>query len=198
MYFHSLNSRLYRLRWPAALLLYGWLLCLPLYVAAADEQLEMRSLYTTTENGVYRLYGKLVFQLPEGAQQAVQEGVTLTLSLEILVHRSRRFWPDETIAELEQHYSVLYHAVSERYVVRNINSGEQNSYPTLNAALESLSTLEDLPILDTSLLSTQERNEISVRANLEVRSIPRALGILLFWINDWRQTSDWYTWNLNA
>lgn len=197
MFFHRRSSRSSWLRWPTAVLC-GWLLCLPLYIAAADGQLEMRSLYTTAENGVYRLNGKLVFQLPEGAQQAVQEGVTLNLTLEILVHRSRRLWLDETIAELEQHYAVSYHAVSERYVVRNMNSGEQNSYPTLSAALESLSTLQDLPILDTALVSNEERNEISVRANLEVRSIPRALGILLFWINNWRQTSDWYTWPLNA
>lgn len=184
-------------RWLPCWLLFA--LLLPCTAMSADEQrLELRSVYVTPIEGIYALHADLVFKLPEDAQQAIHDGATLNLSLEILVKRTRQLWLDETIATLEQHYAVVYHAVSDRYLVRNLNSGAQTSFATLDAALESLSFINGLPVLDTALVSPDKMNEVSVRASLEIRSIPRALSILLFWIKDWRQTSDWYTWTLRS
>jgi Domain of unknown function (DUF4390) len=180
--------------WPALL----WLLLLVSFAAlsADDEELELRSVYTGSNNGIYELHANLILKLPEGAQQAIRDGAPLNLTLEILVRRNRRFWTDETLATLEQRYEVMYHSLSERYVVRNVNSGAQDSFQTLDAALGSLAMINGLPILDTSLVPPQGMNEVSVRANVEIRNIPRALSILLFWVNNWQQTSDWYTWTL--
>jgi HAMP domain-containing protein len=52
------------------------------------------------------------------------------------------------VAALEQSYELAYHALSDRYLVRNVNSGEQASYATLDAALDSLRVISNLPILD--------------------------------------------------
>lgn len=194
---HSRNRHVGCWRSRACWLLFFFLA--PYAAWSADEQrLELRSVYVTPIEGIYALHADLVFKLPDDAQQAIRDGATLNLSLEILVRRTRQLWLDETVATLEQHYAVMYHAVSDRYLVRNLNSGAQNSFATLDAALESLSSIKALPLLDTTLISPEKMNEVSVRANLEIRSIPRALSILLFWVKDWRQTSDWYTWTLRS
>ena len=39
------------------------------------------------------------------------------------------------------------------------------------------------------------RHEISVRASLDVRTMPDTLRFVLFWADDWRQRSEWYTWS---
>lgn len=164
--------------------------------AHAAEVIEMRAPYMAPVNGVYALNTQLLFATPESVERAVHEGATLTLELQIRVFRTRTWWRDETLAELQQRYTLIYHSVSERYLVRNLNSGAQSSYATFAQAIASLQRIEDLPVLDQALVLADTRNEVSLRAGLEVRSIPRALGLLLFWVDNFSLESDWYTWPL--
>jgi hypothetical protein len=39
------------------------------------------------------------------------------------------------------------------------------------------------------------RYEIGLRASLDVRTLPDTLRFVLFWTDDWRQRSEWYTWS---
>jgi hypothetical protein len=165
------------------------------FPAFAQQRMEVRSAYVEPSESVYLLNVTIEFELPEGARLAIREGVPLTLDLDIAVSRGRRFWMDETVATLEQHYQLVFHALSERYLVRNLNSGEQSSFATLEAALDFLRVIDDLPILDGTLLQADMRHEISVRASLDVRTMPDTLRFVLFWTDDWRQRSEWYTWS---
>jgi hypothetical protein len=181
----------------ALLVLLGGALLAPAAFAQAQNSpgLEVRSAYIEPAERVYELNATLNFDLPEGARAAVREGVPLTLHLEIVVKRQRSYWLDETVATLDQSYELAYRALSERYLVRNLNSGEQASYATLDAALDALRVINRLPILDQALVSRNRRHEISVRGNLDVRTMPDALRFVLFWSDDWRQRSEWYTWS---
>ncbi len=167
------------------------------HAAEAVRRFEIRSAFVEPAESVYMMNARLDFALPAGAQTAILDGVVLTLDLEIVVDRARRYWLDDTVATLEQHYELVYHALSERFLVRNVNSGEQTSWPTLEDALESLQVVNRLPILDQSLVAPDLRYEVSLRARLDVRNIPDALRFVLFWVDDWRQQTDWYTWPLN-
>jgi hypothetical protein len=163
--------------------------------AFAQGRLDIRSAYVEPTESVYELNSTLSFDLPEGAREVVREGVPLTLHLEIVVKRQRNYWLDFTLATLEQEYELVYHALSERYLVRNLNSGEQASFATLDAALDALRVISKLPILDRSLVENGPRHEISIRASIDVRTMPDTLRFVLFWADDWRQRSEWYTWS---
>lgn len=163
--------------------------------AGAQNRLEVRSAFIEPAERVYELNATLDFDLPEGAREVVRQGVPLSLHLEIVVKRKRSYWLDDSVATLDQSYELAYRALSERYLVRNLNSGEQASYATLDAALDALRVISRLPILDQALVSTARRHEISIRANLDVRTMPDALRFVLFWSDDWRQRSEWYTWS---
>ena len=163
--------------------------------AQTGERFEIRSAYVEPAEGVYQLSATLVFELPDGAREVLREGVPLTLDLEITIHRSRRYWLDDNVASLEQHYELIYHALSERYLVRNVNSGEQSSFATLDAALDSLRVVGNLPILDQALVVPKARHEISLRAHMDLRTMPDALRFIVFWSQDWRQDTEWYTWS---
>jgi hypothetical protein len=163
--------------------------------AAAQDRFEVRSAYVEPYEGVYQLNATVDFELPEGARAALREGVPLTMHLEIGVKRQRNYWLDETVAALEQDYELVHHALSERYLVRNLNSGEQASFATLDGALDALRVVGHLPILDQALVDRDRRHEISLRASLDVRTMPDTLRFVLFWKDDWRQRTEWYTWS---
>jgi hypothetical protein len=185
-------------RGPIALQLLLALLCVGLYyspAAGAQGRFDIRSAYVERAEGVYQLNATLDFEVAEGARAAIRDGAPFTLHLEIVVRRERSYWLDEVVATLDQSYELVYHALSDRYLVRNLNSGEQVSYPTLDAALDSLRVISNLPILDQALVRPERRHEISLRASLDIRTMPDTLRFILFWSDDWRQRSEWYTWS---
>lgn len=164
-------------------------------LAWAQSRFEIRSAYIERSEGVYQLNATIDSDLVEGARSAIRDGAPLTLHLDIIVRRQRSYWLDETVATLDQGYELAFHALSERYLVRNLNSGEQASYPTLDAALDALRVISNLPILDEALVAPKSRHEVSVRASLDVRTMPDTLRFILFWSDDWRQRTEWYTWS---
>jgi hypothetical protein len=144
------------------------LACVP-RVFAADDQLEIRSPYLQPVEGIYVLNAQLLFTPPEAVEQSVRDGVTLNMELQIRIGHARSWWRDEVLAQLQQRYELLYHSVSQRYLVRNVNSGAQESYTTFAEAIASLQHIENLPVIDQELLPPDPRNEVSMRATVSVR-----------------------------
>jgi hypothetical protein len=177
--------------------LYALFACVWAAVANAQQEgrFEVLSAYTNLRDGVYYLDARILYDLPETADEALRSGVTLTLELQIEVERLRRFpLPDKSVASLLQRYALQYHALSDRYIVRNINSGEQATYATLAAAEAALGNVQNLPVLDASLLEPGARHQISVRATLDIRRLPVPLRLFAFFFEDWRVESEWYRW----
>ena len=180
----------------------AWLvLCLiatagPVAHAEDESTLTIRDVQVSLDEGVYELSAKVDLTLPDGARKAVESGLTLRLTYEITVDRVRRYMPDAGIAALEQRYEVSYHALSQRYLVKNLNTGEQHDFGSLQAALDRVGELHGLPVIDATLVSDGPVYEGRIRAVLEMNTAPDVLGWLLFWTDDWSAESDWKTWML--
>ena len=158
---------------------------------------EVRSASVALQDGVYYLDAWVEYRLSTEAREALDAGVALTLETEVEFQRIRRFWLDDQGADLRQGYELQYHALSERYLVVNLNSGEQSSYATLFSAFNSLGRITELPLIDASLLDAESNYEIRIRAVLSTEDIPGPLRLLAFWRRDWSLESEWYTWLLD-
>jgi hypothetical protein len=177
----------------------GWLLCFLAtlaWPAYADTKLEVVEAAVAVDDGVYELDARLELRLPEQARRAIEAGLTLHMRYDIEVARVRRYVPDAEVASLQQSYELSYHALSQRYLVRNLNTGEQQDFGTLQSALDSLAEVRGLPLLDSGLLEQGTTYEFRVRAALTLRSAPDTLSWLLFWTDDWSATSEWHAWTL--
>src|SRR5215212_3250906 len=92
-----------------------------------DGVLEVRSAYVTVEQGVFQLFARVAYPVNDDVRAALKDGLMLGFDLDVVVSRERRFWTDETIAEYTLRRELIYHAVSDRYVARDVdaNGGEQ-------------------------------------------------------------------------
>jgi hypothetical protein len=175
--------------------LFGFLATLALPALAATR-IAVTSASVAPDDGVLELDARVEITLPDDARRAIDAGLTLHLNYEIEINRVRRYWPDEGVASLQQSFELNYHALSQRYLVRNLNTGEQLDFGTLQAALDRLAELRGLPLLDSLLLERGSTYDIRVRAELTLRSAPDSLSWLLFWTDDWSAASEWYAWTL--
>jgi hypothetical protein len=154
------------------------------------------SLALDAAQDVYELTAKVEIALPEEARKGIEAGLALRVVYEIALTRVRGYWPDATVAELEQTYELSYHALSQRYLVRNLNTGEQQDFGSLQAALEQLGDVRGLPVIDADLVRGDSQYEVYLRAVVDLSTTPAALQWLLFWTDDWSATSEWFTWPL--
>jgi hypothetical protein len=161
-----------------------------------EGRFEVRSADLELNEGVYHLNARLELPLSDAVRRGLAEGVPLSLEVDLDVERVRQLLPNARVAELTQRYHLQYNAVSARYILRNGNSGQQQSLATIDEALELLSEVRNLPVLDKALLSADRRYEASVRAKLDYGTVPFTLRLLMFWVNEWHRESDWYTWTL--
>jgi hypothetical protein len=93
-------------------------------------------------------------------------------------------------------YELEYSPVSQRYVVRNLNAGDQDSFATLYSALNSLGRVQGLPVIDDAVLDPDASYRIRTRAMLNMQQYPAALRILFFWRGQWQLESEWFEWLL--
>ena len=163
-----------------------------------DGVLEVRSAYVNIEQGVFQLFARIAYPVNDDIRAALKDGLMLTFDLDVVVSRERRFWMDETVAEYTLRRELLYHAVSDRYVTRDVDPGssEQHSYATLEEALESLGAVDAWPFLLPQQLAVNRDYRVSLRAGVRRGHLPDSLRVLLFWTDDWHRESEWFSWSL--
>jgi hypothetical protein len=162
---------------------------------ALDGVLEVRSAYVNIDHGVFLLHARIDYPESVAIRNALRDGITLAFDLDVRVDRERRLWFNAGIVEVTLHRELSYHAVSERYVVRDVRSGDQDTFATLDEALNSLGKVDAWPIVVEPQLDNGNYT-ISVRAGVRRGSLPSSLRALLFWTDEWARQSEWYTWTL--
>ena len=174
----------------------AWLVCTaPVSADTLDGVLAIRSAYVNVDRGVFDLHARVEYPVNPAIRDSLRDGVTLTFDLETKVERERRWWMNTTVVEIALRRELSYHAVSGRYIVRDVRSGTQENFSTLEGALEFLGTVDSWPILVEPQLGSGSYR-ISVRAGVRRGALPASLRAILFWTDDWHRVSEWYSWSL--
>ena len=159
---------------------------------------EIRSAMAELRDGVYYLNAVIGYSLSTEAIDALHSGVPLGIRLDVEIIDPRRWWFDNDSAALRQSYHLDFHTLSERYIVRNVNSADQASFASLPAALEYIGRVERLPLIDTAVLEDNRGYYVRLRASLDQEQFPGPLRLLAFWRRDWSIASEWYRWPLRS
>jgi hypothetical protein len=180
----------------------GVVLSLCAGLAAADELatveappgVVIREARTELHDDVYYLQAFIDYRFSRPSLEALEKGVPLTVVMRIEILHERKYLWSHTVASLEQRYQISFHALSQQYMLRNLNSGSQHTFPTLDAATTVLGTVVDLPVIDANLLEEGATYSGRLMAELDVDELPAPLRLLALVSSDWQLNSEWYTW----
>ena len=148
------------------------------------------------QDGVFLLNANSAFPLDADVRGALDDGVTIQFELQAVVHRQRRFWFDANLVDVTLRRELFWHAVSERYVLRDPSLGGQQVFTALDEALVAAGSIQNWPVVVEPQLEPDGSYEISVRVGVRRGRMPDALRALIFWSDSWSRSSEWYTWTL--
>ena len=171
------------------------LLCCPVLQAA---EFTITNAETHLREGVYSIDADIRYTLSNEVLDALENGVAITIRLQIEVERPRKYVWDETVANLLQYYELQYHALSEQYIVRAVNSGVQKNYQSLNLALRELGEIRNLPVIDKSLLDDEDSYNLRLRSEIDVNALPAPLRPVAWLSSNWKLASEWFTCPLKS
>jgi hypothetical protein len=173
----------------------GVALCL-LAVAAGAADFAVTRASTFVQGDLYLLDAELRYQLSDPVREALENGVVLTVELQVEVLRRRSWLWDTTVASVSQRYELQFHPLTGQYVVKNLARATQQSYPRLDSALAALGVVRGLPVLYKGLLQPDEDYTIRVRSHLDIESLPTPLRPVAYISPAWWLDTSWYSWPL--
>ena len=170
----------------------------PLALAQEDDEgsFEVRTASSELIDGVYYVNSLIDLRMSREATEALDSGVPLVVRIEIDLIRVRRFWIDDEEYDVDQRFVLEHHALTERYIVRNLNRGDQASFATLTAALSNLGRIERLPLIDATLLEPGRSYDARIRVELDMDEFSGPLRLLTFWRREFSLSSEWFRWRL--
>lgn len=171
------------------ILLVTLLVGLPLAYANGFSIVNVR---TDLRENVYQLSAELDFEFTEQVNEAVENGIPVTLEVIIRLEKPQQYWWPEEVSVVMKRFQLQYHALSEQYIVRNLNNGEQSQFSSLYQALRSISLINNLPLIDIGDIADLEDYRLRIRTVLDVSALPVPLRLWAYLDPGWALKSDWH------
>ncbi len=172
------------------------LLLLAATAAHASGSFQIQSAFLTVRDGAYELNARVIYPLNTDVRDALANGATVKLVLQAVIDKQRRYWMDDTLAEATLRRELSWNNLSQRYILKDISSGNQDSYAALDEALIAAGVINDWQVLARHRLDRDADYQIRVRAGYRSSRLPDALQALAFWSDGWSSKTEWKSWTL--
>ena len=164
--------------------------------SAFASDFTIHSVRSELDDDVYLLSARLDIDLGKEMREALKNGVPLVFVLDLHVKEKKYRWYRKSVVKLEQRYELRYHALSQLYILTNLNTGIQTSFRSLSRSLDSLGKIESLPLLDASVIADRDNVSALLRLRLDVSELPLPLKVRAYTNDDWQTRSRWTRWDL--
>jgi hypothetical protein len=148
-----------------------------------------------SEGAVYHLNVDVNYRLSPTAKEALQKGISLTWIVIIKVKRQGVLW-DTTVQEFEMVYQIQNHALLNLYSVKKIQEGSSEFFSTLRAALNSISKIRGLSVIDKSSMLPGQGYHIALKVLFSREALPIPLRPVSYFDSQWALSSPWILWQL--
>jgi hypothetical protein len=129
------------------------------------------------------------FELTPRLAEVVANGVPLYFRVEFQLTRRRWYWFDESAASRQLQLRLSYHALSRQY---RVSTGPlQQSFPTLDEALNVLKRVRNWLVVDRSVRLANADYDAGVRMRLDTALLPKPFQLSALTGRDLHLESPW-------
>lgn len=176
-----------------ALLLLPWLAAALAH--AADDPFRVRSAWVNVRDSVFEVHARVEFPADPRVQRALDAGASVHFDIDCQVVRQSRYWLDSTLVDVTLTRELSWNGLTQRYVLRERESSETQSFATIEEALVAAGEVDGWPVVVEPQLDGDASYQIRVRAGYR-RGNPARLRGLLPWLDGWNRNTEWHAWAL--
>lgn len=168
-----------------------WLgLLLVLWTATAPaNELKLHDLQCVIDGDFVSVQAQIDYALPDEVSEALRNGVMLGFLLELQLRRAEVGWWQPNRLELQTIYRIHYHSLASIFQVTHQSRDNPTTFATLDAALERLGQIENIPVVHLSALPAG-RYEVVLSAHLDRDSLPLPLRPTAYLSPTWDLASN--------
>lgn len=175
-----------RFRWAALLLL-------STTVSAGSFSVESAHIVTIGNGHV--LNAKIAYPLTARVKEAIDNGVPILFQQQLELIKSipllGSYWQwDETLWTSEIRHQLRYHALTQQYIVLDIDTQHQRNYSSLSDALNALGKINQLN-LPPEYFTDPDNLTLLVRSGLDLNALPTPMRPGALISSKWQLTSPW-------
>ncbi len=161
-------------------------------VVASDMSIEYATSTLVEENYVMDAF--IEFEFDDEVITALSHGIPITIDIHIKVKRNREWLWDPVTRDETVSFRLERHALSDHYLLINLQTGQKEQFQYLDEALTDLGTINQHFLFDASTIDDQASYVGYIRARLDIESLPPPLRPMAYFSGHWRAKSDWYEW----
>jgi hypothetical protein len=175
------------------------LLLLPLFTVAfahaAADAFRVRAAWVNVHDAVFEVNAHIDYPMDARVQAALDAGASVHFELQCEVDRQNRYWFNSTLVDVKLRRELSWNGLTERFVLKQQESSEQQSFTTLDEALAAAGEVVNWPVVVEPQLDSNSTYTIRVRATYR-RGSPARLRALMPWLDGWSRSTEWHQWQL--
>lgn len=169
------------------------LISTPLYSGNTGE-VKVKNAETSLSGEAYFLSADIEYQLSNKATEALRNGIPLVWTYQFKVEQLRDYLWNKTVVEKNNLYRIQYHALLNVYRVKNESNGLVSNFSTLPAALDLLSTLREIRLIEKNKILSNKQYIAKMKVTFERDALPLPLRPAAYLNSQWYLSSDWFVW----
>jgi len=130
----------------------------------------------------------------EEVEIALLNGIEMMFNLIVEVRQQRGYWLDPLISSVSKSFKIKYHALSEQFVVSELNEHTEKSFPDLYSAFYNREHIDEIDLVSLTRLNIEEEYYVRAKAQLVTEELPLPLRVKSYFSKNWRPSSGWSQW----
>lgn len=174
-----------------AILLLSLLFVIP--PAGFSQDAILTNITVTNTRDDLLLYLNLEGAFREEMNKAILSGVPATFSFFAILNRTRNFWFDRAIADIEVSHTIVYDNLKKEFTVkRSWKEDNPEVTKSFKEAKRWMTEITSLKIIPLNRLEKGEQYQLRVKAEVSKKTLPFYLHYILFFVSLWDFETDWY------
>lgn len=142
---------------------------------------------------------KFDLNISDAVDEALHNGVSISLITTLDLYTKRRYIWDERIAQWIFSHHISYHSLTRRYILSSPQSAESSSFSSLEDLLNQIETFSfQSDILADTLPESKSGYTLQLRILLDKSALPTPLRVMTLISPAWRLKSKVHEWSVEG
>jgi hypothetical protein len=168
------------------------ILCSSACVQAGSVTIDFAS--STLVDQSYSADAFIDYKFDDEVLTALAHGIPLQIDIFLRIKRSRNWLWDPVVRDETISYKLQRLALSDHYLLTNLNGENKEQFQYLDEALRTLGTISKHFLFDHSTIQSESSYIGFIKSELNIEALPPPLRPMAYFSPQWQVESKWYEW----